>query len=189
MPKKSSSKNYFAKRRQRKEVDPERRVRSGFEGKVMSDLDQRNISYEYESIKLRYIKKQCPNCGDIISRGTYTPDLVIVRPSGIPLVVEIKGRWTGADREKHKRVKRDNPEQDIRFVFQRDQPIRKGSATLYSDWCINNNFQYTFNTVPDEWIKESSCHSKQKNSTMSGEKNTVPSKKKKAIVPDVTDHC
>ena len=53
------------------------------------------------------------------------------------------------------RVKRDNPEEDIRFIFQRDQLIRRGSKTSYSSWAMKNGFEWAIGeSVPQEWIEE-----------------------------------
>jgi hypothetical protein len=130
-------------------------VRSGLEDRVKKDLDKRGIKYGYESIKLTYTKLCCDGCGRVIKLGRYTPDYIIERTNGIRLVVECKGLFTSADREKHKRVKRDNPTEDIRFLFQRDQPIRKGSKTNYSDWSIKNGYIYSIGEViPESWLNE-----------------------------------
>ena len=131
------------------------RLRSGLEDRIKEDLEKKGIKYEYESIKYKYIKEQCPNCGTIIKMGTYTPDFIIPRTTGIRLVVESKGRFTSSDRTKMQRVKRDNPTEDIRFVFQRDQIIRKGSTTRYGAWATKNGFQYSIGEeVPKEWLKD-----------------------------------
>lgn len=124
------------------------------EEKVRDDLESRKIPYDYESIKLKYNKEICSNCGHITKRGTYTPDFIILRPDRVRLVVEVKGRLTSSERTKHQRVRRDNPEEDIRFVFQRNQPIRKGSSTTYTQWCDKYGFKWAIGTVPDEWLKE-----------------------------------
>ena len=129
-------------------------VRSGLEDRVKKDLDKRGIKYEYESLRLYYEKLSCPKCGECIKRGFYTPDFIIQRSSGIRLVVECKGLFASADREKHKRVKRDNPTEDIRFLFQRDNPIRKGSKTRYSNWSIKNGYQYSIGeSIPESWLQ------------------------------------
>lgn len=135
-------------------------LRSQLEDLVKADLDNRQIEHEYESIKLEYVKDKCPSCGHTIRTGRYTPDFIIIRPSGIRLVVETKGRFTSTDRTKMQRVKRDNPNEDIRFVFQRDQVLRKGSTTKYSEWADKNGFPWAIGKVPDEWINEKSKRTK-----------------------------
>ena len=130
-------------------------VRSGYEERVRKNLDERGITYGYETVKLRYTKDRCKHCGEVFSTGTYTPDFIIERLSGVRLVVECKGRFTSTDRTKMLRVIRDNPAEDIRLLFQRDQNIRKGSQTKYSTWCVKNNIKYDFGEeIPQVWIKE-----------------------------------
>lgn len=68
------------------------------------------------------------------------------------MIIETKGKFTSQDRKKMKLVTEQYPWIDIRMLFQRDQPIRKGSKTLYSDWCRKNNIQFAVKVIPDEWL-------------------------------------
>ena len=80
----------------------------------------------------------------------YLPDVLL--PNGV--IVEIKGRFTNADRKKHKAIKNSTGgKYDIRFLFQCDNTIYKGSKTRYSDWSKKHGFQYHVGkTIPEEWI-------------------------------------
>ena len=128
--------------------------RSGFEDKVEANLKQRGIQYEYEKHKLKYTKVVCPHCGRDASTGSYTPDFVFARPSGVRLVVECKGYLDSPTRTLMERVKRDNPTEDIRFLFQRDNPIRKGSKTRYTEWALKKGFPSAVGIeVPSDWLK------------------------------------
>lgn len=118
-------------------------VRSKLEQRVADDLTARGINYLYEKDKIPYIIPQ--------SEHVYTPDLRIKHRDWI---IECKGLLSYADQLKMLHVKASNPELDIRFVFQRDQPIRKGSKTKYSDWCKKHGFMFAFGSVPQEWINE-----------------------------------
>ena len=123
-------------------------VRSGLEARVREDLDNRGIAYEYETLKLPYIKQVCPHCNEVLKKGNYLPDFIIGT-----LIVEAKGRFTSEDRKKHLAVKEMNPDRDIRILFQRDQKISKNSKTYYSNWCIKYNIPYAIGeSVPEEWI-------------------------------------
>ena len=52
-------------------------------------------------------------------------------------------------------VKASRPELDIRFLFQADCPIKKGSKTYYSDWAKKAGFLYSIGTsVPKGWMEE-----------------------------------
>ncbi len=85
------------------------------------------------------------------SNHRYTPDFPL--PNGI--IIETKGRFLPADRQKHLLVKAQHPEKDIRFVFTRSKtPISKGSKTTYADWCEKNGFRYADKTVPEAWLRE-----------------------------------
>jgi len=131
--------------------------RSGFEDKVEANLKDRGIKYVYEdkNHKLGYTKLSCPHCGESVSRGTYTCDYFIERRSGIRLLVECKGYLDSAGRTKYALIKRDNPTEDIRFLFQRDNPIRRGSKTTYTGWATKLGFPCAVgDKIPQEWIDE-----------------------------------
>jgi hypothetical protein len=117
--------------------------RSGLEERVAEQLDQLGVEYTYEKLKLKYIKPA--------SEHVYTPDFVL--PNGI--IVETKGRFLAADRQKHILVKRHNPELDIRFVFSNSNAkISKASKTTYAMWCRKNGYKFADKTIPEEWINE-----------------------------------
>lgn len=117
-------------------------VRSGLEQKVCEDLKARGVGYEYEQMKLKYIRPE--------SAHTYTPDIVL--QNGI--ILELKGRFTAADRQKMLLVKKAHPSLDIRFVFSNSKTkISKASKTTYADWCLKNGFQFCDKVVPVEWTK------------------------------------
>ncbi len=117
--------------------------RSGLEERIAEQLDKLGVEYQYEEVKLKYIKPA--------SEHIYTPDFVL--PNGI--IVETKGRFLMADRQKHILVRKHNPTLDIRFVFSNSNArISKTSRTTYAAWCIKNNFKYADKTIPEEWINE-----------------------------------
>ena len=117
------------------------KFRSGLEEKVADLLSSLNVGYEYESTKVPYVL-----------RCNYTPDFLLL--NGVYL--ETKGLFDAEDRRKMLAVKADNPELDIRFVFQSPyNKISKGSKTTYAKWCEKNGFQYAVKYVPLEWAEES----------------------------------
>jgi hypothetical protein len=121
--------------------------RSGLEEVNMNHL--RNLlcldsTTLYEPCRIPYVIPE--------SNHTYTPDFVL--PNGI--IVETKGRFTKADRDKHLLLKRQYPEMDLRFVFSNSKAkIRKGSITTYGIWCLKNGFLFADRLIPIEWVKES----------------------------------
>lgn len=121
-------------------------VKHGFRSGLEEDLDQslkgRGINGEYEQHKIQYTIPA--------TEHTYTPDFRL--PNGI--FIETKGRFVLADRKKHILIKQQNPELDIRFVFQNSKnKIRKGSKTTYADWCTKNGFLFADGTIPEDWFR------------------------------------
>ena len=117
--------------------------RSGLESTVAAQIKAAVGSVEYEKHKIKYVKPE---------RGaTYTPDFIL--PNGI--IIETKGRFLTADRQKHLLVKEQHPKLDLRFVFSNpNQRISKTSATTYAMWCDKHGFQYSKQTIPTSWFKE-----------------------------------
>lgn len=117
--------------------------RSGLEEDICKKLEEMGVPYEYEKMKIRYVKPA--------TESTYTPDIVL--DNGI--IIESKGRFLVADRKKHLLIKRQQPHLDIRFVFSNSkQKLNKGSRTSYADWCTKNGFLYADKEIPDHWINE-----------------------------------
>lgn len=126
-----------------KQVAAKYGFRSGLEERIAEQLDKAGVEYTYEKLKLDYVKPA--------SKHVYTPDFVLA--NGI--IIETKGRFLLADRQKHILVKRHNPTLDIRFVFSNSNArISKASATTYAQWCIKNGFKYADKTIPEEWFSE-----------------------------------
>lgn len=116
--------------------------RSKFEQRTAQHLKKKKIVFEYESLKIKW--------QDLKIR-TYTPDFIL--PNGI--LIETKGRFTASDRRKHLEIKKQHPNLDIRFVFQRSlNVLYKGSKTTYADWCIKHGFKFADGTIPDAWLRE-----------------------------------
>ena len=117
--------------------------RSGLEKSIQEDLTSRGVSYRYEEVRVAYTKPA--------SSHHYTPDFIL--PNGI--IVESKGLWDVEDRQKHKLLKAQHPDLDIRFVFTRSKsPIRKGSKTTYADVCLKMDIPYADKLIPQSWIDE-----------------------------------
>jgi len=113
--------------------------KSKFEAKIAKSLKARKVSFKYELWSYEYLQYKL-----------YTPDWFL--PKGV--IVETKGKFTSSDRTKMIDVKEQFPELDIRLVFMRDNPIRKGSKTKYSDWATKHGFLYAIGDIPNEWIKK-----------------------------------
>ena len=115
--------------------------RSGLEDVISKDLKDKGVDFGYETVKINW---------KLVENKAYTPDFIL--PNGI--IIESKGRFVPDDRKKHLKVREQNPDLDIRFVFSNSRnKIRKGSKTTYAMWCEKNNFLYADKRIPDEWIK------------------------------------
>ena len=118
-------------------------LRSGFEAKLTEDLMRQKVDYEYETVRIPFTPP--------VKVRHYTPDIIL--PNGI--IVEIKGRFMSDDRQKHKFIKAQYPDLDIRFVFQRaTQKISKTSKTSYGKWCNSQGIKFAEGVIPKAWIQE-----------------------------------
>ena len=118
--------------------------RSGLEVAVAKELDDAGVPYEYETLTIPYVGRP----------RTYKPDIIL--PNGI--VIEIKGRFVSADRTKHRCIREQYPDIDIRFVFSNPNArIGKKSTTTYAEWCERFDFHFSSKSIPQDWIDEPPC--------------------------------
>ena len=115
------------------------KFKSGLEEQVAKLLEGLGVTYEYESCKVPYTIQH-----------HYHPDFIL--PNHVHL--ETKGYWSAPDRRKIAAVKRDNPELDLRMVFQAPfNKITKGSKTTYAKWCEKHDIPWTsFHNIPLDWL-------------------------------------
>ena len=115
------------------------KYRSGLEERVAALLSGLGVTYEYESEKISYVIQH-----------HYTPDFILPNHT----VLECKGYWDAADRRKIKKVKEDNPDLDLRMVFQSPyNTISKKSKTTYAQWCERHGIPWThFHDIPLDWL-------------------------------------
>jgi hypothetical protein len=115
--------------------------RSGLEMTIDESLKSRGVDGEYEKHIIQYTKPE--------THHKYHPDFKL--PNGI--FVETKGRFLTDDRKKHLLIKAQNPNLDIRFLFQNSKTkISKASKTTYADWCIKHGFKFADKDIPDDWL-------------------------------------
>ena len=115
------------------------KFRSTLERRIATHLMTLGVSYEYESEKISYVIQH-----------HYTPDFVL--PNHVYL--EAKGYWAPEDRRKVLAVKKDNPDMDLRMVFQAPyNTISKRSKTTYAQWCEKHEIPWThFHDIPLDWL-------------------------------------
>lgn len=119
------------------------RYRSGLEDKIASQLEAAGIKYHYEEFQIPY---EIP-----ASMHKYRPDFVL--PNGI--IIEGKGIFDTADRQKHLLIRSQFPELDIRFVFSSvNTKLYAGSKTTVAAWCDKNDFLFSAKLIPVSWLKE-----------------------------------
>ena len=117
--------------------------RSGLEVKAAAQLEASGVPWEYEKHKIRYTvpERQSHYLADYMLNGK--------------IIVETKGVFDVADRQKHLLIKAQHPELDIRFVFSNsNSKIYKNSPTSYAKWCQDHGFQYADKIIPETWLKE-----------------------------------
>jgi hypothetical protein len=113
--------------------------RSKFEEQIAKTFDKGGQLYLYEPSKYNYTL----DC-------SYTPDFVLFNN----VIIEAKGFLKPSDRRKMIAVKKANPELDIRFVFQRNNPLAKGSKHTYMSWAEKNGFPAcVWPDVPPQWFE------------------------------------
>lgn len=115
------------------------RFRSGFEETVALSLKREGVEFEYETLRIKYVK-----------HAVYTPDFIL----GNGVIIEAKGYMPPKDRTKHILISQQHPELDIRFLFQ-DAHVRisKTSATTYAKWADRHGFKWAHKKIPTSWTQ------------------------------------
>lgn len=117
--------------------------RSGLEEAVAADLQSHAVSYKYEELTIEYTYPE--------KLKRYTPDFEL--PNG--QLIETKGRFVTADREKIKLIKKQFPQLDLRIVFSNPQArIGKTSKTTYAVWCDTLGIPWAKKLIPVSWVLE-----------------------------------
>ena len=81
------------------------KLKSGLEEVIFKFLSAENVSFSYETIRITFDQPT--------QKRTYTPDFPIKKS----FIVEAKGNFNSADRKKHKLIKSQHTNYDIRFIF------------------------------------------------------------------------
>ena len=125
--------------------------RSGLEEQVGLELEEMGVPFGFEYQRIEY---------RINRVAKYTPDFSL--PNGV--LIETKGRFVTADRQKHLLIKEQHPDIDIRFLFVNPNArISKTSKTTYAMWCQKHGFKYAkavtkaqrrkgATSIPEDWL-------------------------------------
>lgn len=128
----------------KEQIGIEKGFRSGLEDRIAAELSASGVEFRYEDFQVPYVKPA--------RESKYTPDFLLLH-NGI--VIETKGRFITADRQKHLLIQKQHPKLDLRFVFSNPNTrISKQSKTTYAMWCQKNGFQYAKGSVPQAWLDE-----------------------------------
>ena len=111
------------------------------ETKVFDQLKKAKVTYVFEDTVVSYVTEH-----------VYTPDFTVSLKDGRRIHIECKGWLRPEDRSKMLKVKYQNPSLDIRFVFQADNKLRKGSKTTYTMWAERHGFPSSVGSIPPEWL-------------------------------------
>jgi len=123
-------------------------LKSGLEEVIYNYLKNNKVHFVYEGMKIKF---ELPT-----QKKSYTPDF----PINDRFIVEAKGAFNSADRKKHKLIREQHPELDIRFIFSNAKTkIGKKSLTTYGKWCELFKFKFhciqsTKTPFPQEWLNE-----------------------------------
>lgn len=139
--------------------------KSLYEAQLAEQLKAAKVKFQYEPYPMPYELPvrggQCVFCRDsgqphkVVQWHNYIPDWV---SEDNAIVVESKGKFTGAMRTKMLAVIENHPSVDIRMLFMRDNTLSKKSETRYSDWCEKNGIEFAIGLFPKAWLKDFKDH-------------------------------
>ena len=116
------------------------KFRSKFEKRIWENGDGRcGLVYEPKSPVISYH-----------TTARYIPDFYL----GNGVYVESKGYFNSRDRGKMLRVKAQNPELDIRMLFQRanNRITKSPNSLMYWEWAEKHGFPWAEgDVIPEEW--------------------------------------
>lgn len=136
-------------------------VDSGYEAKVLKDLQERGVPFSYNpdslEIKLPLRGGNCTKCGasgkDLYKSGVFTVD---VRYDGEETrYIELKGRLTSFERTRLKSLFLAWGQKFKLFIlFQKgSNKLNKGSKTTYEEWARGVGFvTATGDKIPEAWV-------------------------------------
>lgn len=123
--------------------------RNKFEEQTAKELNDRSISFEYETERLPYT-----------ITANYIPDFILLTRSGQKMYIETKGNgrsFDGASRRKLIAVRSQHPEKDIRIVFWSDGKFgatrKDGTRQTQCGWATKNGFKCAVRYIPESWYE------------------------------------
>lgn len=80
---------------------------------------------------------------------SYKPDWIVDTGDKI-VIIEGKGYFRDEDRKKVLAFTQQYPDYKYHIVFERDNPMYKGSKYRYSDWCEKHGISYSVKSLPKD---------------------------------------
>lgn len=114
--------------------------RSQFEAEIAAALAASGTEADYEPARIPY---------NIHLTAHYTPDWLLPAQA---IVLEAKGRFTKADRDKMLLVKQQHPHLDIRLIFQAPNAKTAGRQTCAA-WADKHGFPWCGPDIPADWLR------------------------------------
>ena len=135
------------------------KFRSRSEKRAADQLRALNIKYRFERTRVEYVKPKgtviCPNCGPVSGqlKKYYLPDFEL--SNGV--FIEVKGRFTSADRIKLKTVKKQHPNMVLCLLFDSDRLLESRRPGVqrprYGEWANANGIPWAVKIIPDAWLR------------------------------------
>lgn len=101
------------------------------------------------SSEMQFEYKYEPETYNVKVDVTYKPDFIAETKNG-RVIVEGKGYFRDEDRKKVLAFTQQYPDIKYHIVFERDNPMYKGSKYRYSDWCEKHGISYSVKSLPKE---------------------------------------
>jgi predicted nuclease of restriction endonuclease-like RecB superfamily len=131
--------------RKAKELSKTIGFRSIGEVAFAADLEEQGTLYTYEPDVFMYT----------LPERKYIPDFRLKKKKGGWMYIEYKGRFSAQDRTKIRLIKKQNPDIDLRIVFEKpNNKLNKSSKTTYGAWADQHGIPWSNRTIPAEWRKE-----------------------------------
>ena len=119
--------------------------RSGLEERNAAHIERNGSTFEFEGYHVPYVVPE--------RAAKYYPDFLL----GNGILIETKGIFETADRQKQLLIQEQHPDLDIRLVFSSSKSkLYKGSPTTYGMWCEKHGIKYSDKLIPLSWLKEPS---------------------------------
>ena len=131
----------------KKKINRDNLRRSGFEPQIEKLL-------KHEAKAFGYTIEYEPESFEVDVPIRYVPDFRLSSKNGKEIYIECKGYFDDQDRKKVLNFTKQYPEILYHIVFQRNNPLRKGSNFRYLDWCEKNGISASVGTLPEDLMKE-----------------------------------